>query len=41
VALVKVREKREGLENELLEYVNRKVAFYKKLKAVKVVDKVE
>jgi long-chain acyl-CoA synthetase len=41
VALVKVREKKEGLENELLEYVNRKVAFYKKLKAVKVVDKVE
>ena len=41
VALVKVKERRPGLEQELLDYVNRRVAFYKKLKAVRLVDRIE
>ncbi|WP_338604779.1 class I adenylate-forming enzyme family protein [Sulfolobus tengchongensis] len=41
IALVKVKEKRAGIEDELLNYVNSKVAFYKRLKKVYVVDKLE
>jgi long-chain acyl-CoA synthetase len=41
VALVKAKERRPGLENELLDYVNRRVAFYKRLKAVRLVDRIE
>ncbi|BDB97263.1 AMP-dependent synthetase [Saccharolobus caldissimus] len=41
VALVKVKEKKDGLEEELLNYVNSRVAFYKRLKRVYVVDKIE
>ncbi|MEM0173675.1 MAG: class I adenylate-forming enzyme family protein [Sulfolobaceae archaeon] len=39
VAYVIVKEKKAGLEEELLNYVNSKVAFYKKLKKVIIVDK--
>ncbi|BFH74410.1 class I adenylate-forming enzyme family protein [Sulfurisphaera javensis] len=41
VAKVIVKEKRAGLEEELLNYVNSKVAFYKRLKKVYIVDKLE
>lgn len=41
VAKVVVKQKKEGLEDELLNYVNQKVAFYKKLKRVYIVDKIE
>ncbi|ACP45118.1 acyl-CoA synthase [Sulfolobus islandicus Y.G.57.14] len=39
VAYVIVKERRSGLEEELLNFVNSKVAFYKKLKKVYIVDK--
>ncbi|MEM0363414.1 MAG: class I adenylate-forming enzyme family protein [Sulfolobaceae archaeon] len=41
VALVKVREKKLGIEDELLNYVNSRVAFYKRLKKIYLVDKIE
>ncbi|ARM77165.1 AMP-dependent synthetase [Acidianus manzaensis] len=41
VAKVTVKEKREGLDEELLNYVNQRVAFYKRLKRVYIVDKLE
>ncbi|BDC19781.1 class I adenylate-forming enzyme family protein [Acidianus sp. HS-5] len=41
VAKVLVKEKKEGLEDELLNYVNQRVAFYKRLKKVYIVDKIE
>ncbi len=41
VAKVVVKEKKEGLEDELLNYVNQRVAFYKRLKKVYIVDKIE
>ncbi|WP_171715078.1 class I adenylate-forming enzyme family protein [Acidianus sp. RZ1] len=41
VAKVVVKKKRDGLETELLNYVNSKVAFYKRLKRVYIVDKLE
>ncbi|MCI2414530.1 MAG: acyl--CoA ligase [Candidatus Aramenus sp.] len=40
-AKVVVKEKKQGLEKELLNYVNSKVAFYKRLKRVYIVDKIE
>ncbi len=39
VAYVIVKERRSGLEEELLNFINSKVAFYKKLKKVYIVDK--
>ncbi|MBB5252447.1 class I adenylate-forming enzyme family protein [Sulfurisphaera ohwakuensis] len=41
IAMVVVKEKKDGIEEELLNYVNTKVAFYKKLKKVYIVDKIE
>jgi len=41
VAKVVVKQKRQGIEDELLNYVNSRVAFYKRLKKVYVVDKIE
>jgi long-chain acyl-CoA synthetase len=41
VAKVIVKEHKEGLEDELLNYVNQRVAFYKRLKKVYIVDKIE
>lgn len=41
VAKVVVKQNREGLEEELLNYVNERVAFYKRLKRVYIVDKLE
>ena len=41
VAKVVVKQKRPGIEDELLNYVNSRVAFYKRLKKVYVVDKIE
>ncbi|MCH4814551.1 MAG: class I adenylate-forming enzyme family protein [Saccharolobus sp.] len=41
VALVKVKELKTGIEDELLNYVNSRVAFYKRLKKVYVVDRIE
>ncbi|MCY0859442.1 MAG: class I adenylate-forming enzyme family protein [Sulfolobaceae archaeon] len=41
VAKVVVKEKRENLAEELLNFVNSRVAFYKKLKRVDIVDKIE
>ncbi|BCU68404.1 AMP-dependent synthetase [Sulfolobales archaeon HS-7] len=38
VAEVKVKQYAPGLETELLEYVNSKVAFYKRLKTVRIVS---
>ena len=41
VAKVVVKQKRQGIEDELLNYVNSRVAFYKRLKKIYVVDKIE
>ncbi|MCY0884234.1 MAG: long-chain fatty acid--CoA ligase, partial [Acidianus infernus] len=41
VAKVIVKEYKKGLEDELLNYVNQRVAFYKRLKKVYIVDKIE
>ncbi|MDT7875544.1 MAG: class I adenylate-forming enzyme family protein [Sulfolobaceae archaeon] len=41
VAKVVVKERRDGIEKELLEYVNNRVAFYKRLKRIDIVDKIE
>ncbi len=41
VAKVVVKEKKPNLEEELLNYVNSRVAFYKRLKRVYIVDKIE
>ncbi|MBP1357037.1 MAG: AMP-binding protein, partial [Sulfolobus sp.] len=41
VAKVMVKERRQGIEEELLNYVNSRVAFYKRLKKVYLVDKIE
>ena len=41
VGKVVVKEKREGLAEELLNYVNSKVAFYKRLKRIDIVDSLE
>ncbi|MEM0373242.1 MAG: class I adenylate-forming enzyme family protein [Sulfolobaceae archaeon] len=41
IAKVIVKERREGIEEELLNYVNSKVALYKRLKRVDLVDKLE
>ena len=41
VAKVVVKQKRPGIEDELLNYINSRVAFYKRLKKVYVVDKIE
>ncbi|TRM84112.1 AMP-dependent synthetase, partial [Sulfolobus sp. F3] len=41
VALVKLKEKKPNVEEELLNYVNSRVALYKRLKKVYVVDKIE
>ncbi len=41
VALVKLKEKRANIEEELLNYVNSRVALYKRLKKVYVVDRIE
>ncbi|QGA68943.1 class I adenylate-forming enzyme family protein [Sulfolobus sp. E11-6] len=39
VAYIVVKEMKDGLDEELLTYVNSRVAFYKKLKKVYIVDK--
>ncbi|AWR97691.1 AMP-binding protein [Acidianus sulfidivorans JP7] len=41
VAKVTVKENREGLDEELLNFVNQRVAFYKRLKKIYIVDKLE
>jgi long-chain acyl-CoA synthetase len=41
VAKVVIKERRDGIEKELLEYVNNRVAFYKRLKRIDIVDKIE
>lgn len=41
IAKVVVKEKRSGIEEELLNYVNSRVALYKRLKRIDVVDKIE
>jgi len=41
VGKVIVKEKKPGIENELLNYVNTKVAFYKRLKRIDIVDSLE
>ncbi|BCU70780.1 class I adenylate-forming enzyme family protein [Stygiolobus caldivivus] len=41
VGKVIVKEKKPDIENELLNYVNSKVAFYKRLKRIDIVDRLE
>lgn len=41
VAKVVVKDRKPNLEEELLNYVNSKVAFYKRLKKIYIVDKIE